>query len=224
MVLALAGGLLGLVQGTSNAAVPTRGPAVEDSKLSLNASPRTLDYGKTIVVTGKLLVAADNTPLPDEPVILSQRLFGQDSFRVVDTDLTNAEGVYSFRVKAKRFVKFRAAFDGNGTQGASESTIDEVQVRRVVKARLSDARIKVGERTRLYGQIAPKQRGVDIAAFVKAPTGKWKPFIVEKTGRNGTFNWPMTSTRKGRFVIRVATRASDGLEAGVSRQLILRAR
>jgi len=197
---------------------------VEASKLSLNASPREIDYGRTIVVKGKLLVAADDTPLDEQQVTLSQRLFGQDNFRNVATDMTNAQGVYSFRVKAKKFVKFRATFAGNGTQDASESAIDEVRVRRVVKAGLTDARIRVGERTRLVGSIAPKQRGVDIAAFVKAPSGKWKPFIVEKTERNGRFSWPMTSTREGRFVIRVVTRASDGLEPGVSRQLTLRAR
>ena len=91
----------------------------------------------------------------------------------------------------------------------------------MVVIKLSDPKVRVDERTRLHGYIAPHAWRVDIAAQFRNRQGVWRTFIVDRTDDTGRFSWKIKSSAAGTFPIRVITEAKGGLAEGISNHVVL---
>ncbi len=150
LLIAIAG-LLGLA--VPAAADHRPGHAPGGGNITIDATPKTVKFGGTVTLTGKL-TGANNAA---RPVTIEHDPFPVDTFTEAGTTTTNATGDWIFGHKPAANTRYRAR------SGGADSQPVDVMVRPAITLRLSDRTPARGQRIRLSGRLCPEHDTVAIA-------------------------------------------------------------
>jgi hypothetical protein len=152
---------LGLVQAAAAAPKPPKpGPG---STLSIAAKPSPVVFGRTSVISGKLV----GTNVSGQTVTLRSDPYPYDKFANAGTAITSATGDYSFAQKPTVNTRYQARV------GSLQSAVITVPVRPAVSLRLSDYTPKSGQRVRFAGRVCPQHDG-SVLAIQRRSAGKYR--------------------------------------------------
>jgi hypothetical protein len=152
---------LGLVPAAAAAPKPPKpGPG---STLSIAANPSPVVFGRTSLVSGKLV----GTNVSGQTVTLRSDPFPYDKFANAGTAVTSPTGDYSFAQKPTVNTRYQARV------GNLHSAIITEPVRPAVSLRLSDYTPKRGQRVRFAGRVCPQRDGA-VLALQRRSAGKYR--------------------------------------------------
>jgi hypothetical protein len=134
-------------------AAPALGAKPEAKNLTIDATPTTIKYGGTVVLTGKL-TGANNA---GRSVTIEQDVYPLDTFTNAGTATTTATGDWTFGHKPTANTRYRAR------SGNAESKTVDVMVRPAITLKLSDRTPAAGQRVRFSGRLCPEHDGVAVA-------------------------------------------------------------
>ena len=140
---------------------PGHGGGGGSGNLTLGAQPKTVAFGRTVALSGKL-TGANNS---GRQVTLRSDPFPFDSFDNAGTATTNAQGDYTFSQKPTLNTRYQTR------SGNEESAIVTVLVRPTVGLRLSDPTPRRGQRVRFSGRVCPEHDGSRVAIQRRTRTG-----------------------------------------------------
>lgn len=136
-------------------------PPNTPTSITLGASPSPLVFGRSTVLSGKLMSA---TPA-NQNVSLRSDPFPFDRFANAASVVTNATGDFAFIQRPEVNTRFQAR------RRRVESPIVTVLVRPAVSLRLSDRTPKRGQRVRFAGQVCPQHDGASLSIQRRYRTG-----------------------------------------------------
>jgi hypothetical protein len=211
---ALALGAIVLAAGPTAVATakpPKPGPG---STLSIAAKPSPVVFGRSTVVSGKLV----GTNVSGQTVTLRSDPFPFGKLSNAGAIPTNATGDYAFTQKPTVNTRYQTRV------GNVQSAIITVLVRPAVSLRLSDYTPKRGQRVRFAGRVCPERDGA-VLAIQRRSSGKYK--TIARTTLKDIPGTPCSSYRRtlrvhrdGRFRAVIA-RSSDHA-TGLSRPRVAR--
>ena len=142
--------------GRLNAA---RALGIKLSQISLNASPSTLNYGVSTMLSGKL--TSSGSPLSGKQVILEQRPVGASAFSAVATLTTDMNGYYSKSgLVPRKNTDYRVRFVGEEASGLKSSVaVRRASVRALVSQSTATTGLKLGQSRTIYGAVTPAHAG-----------------------------------------------------------------
>jgi hypothetical protein len=162
LILGLAA--LGLVPAATAAPKPPKPPKPgPGSTLSIAAKPSPVVFGRTSVISGKLV----GTNVSGQTVTLRSDPYPYDKFANAGTTTTSATGDYAFAQKPTVNTRYQARI------GGLESAIVTLPVRPAVSLRLSDYTPKRGQRVRFAGRVCPQHDGA-VLALQRRSAGKYR--------------------------------------------------
>ncbi len=129
------------------------GHAPGGGNITIAATPKTVKFGGTVTLSGKLTGSNSAT----RPVTIDHDPFPVDAFTEAGTTTTNATGDWTFGHKPAANTRYRAR------SGGAESQNEDVMVRPAITLRLSDRTPARGQRVRLSGRLCPEHDTVAIA-------------------------------------------------------------
>ena len=187
-----------------------------DQKLSIDASPNTVTFGKNLTITGQL---TGGTPrdVSGQNVTLERDAFPYDGrFEKVDTNDTNPTGHYKFTLQPTTNAQYRTSAK-RGTQ----SGVITVPVRVAVKMKVSDRTLNGPARVRFSGTVAPPHDD-KVARVQRRTSSGWKNVAKLKLVDDGDivskYSKRVRISRTGRY--RVRFNPADGDHAaGNSRKV-----
>jgi hypothetical protein len=121
--------------------------------LTIDATPTTVKFGRSVTLSGKLTGANNEA----RPVTIEHDPFPVDTFTEAGVTTTNATGDWTFAHTPTVNTRYRARSGGN------ESQIETVFVRPAISLRLSDRTPRPGQRVRFFGRLCPEHDGVRVA-------------------------------------------------------------
>ena len=181
---------------------------VRTTNLTLANSPRTITFGKTTKLSGKL--SSEGEPLGSRTVILQRRPTGASSFTKVGQTTTAADGTYSLSsVKPDENTNYRAVFSGNTSDklASTQSTYSQALVRVRVGLSTSSTKLKLGRARTISGSVAPKhggsvtvtiKRNGSVVARKKDALNSYSRYSIRyKPSRPGTYAFTATYSKHG---------------------------
>lgn len=211
---ALALGAITLAIGNTAVAAtkpPKPGPG---STLSIAAKPSPVVFGRSTVVSGKLI----GTNVSGQTITLRSDPFAFDKFSNAGTIATNATGDYAFTQKPTVNTRYQTRV------GNVQSVIITVLVRPAVSLRLSDYTPKRAQRVRFAGRVCPEHDGA-VLAIQRRSSGKYKT-IAHTTLKDvpgstcSSYRRTLRIHRDGRFRAVIARHADHA--TGLSRPRVAR--
>ena len=145
-------------------ALPGSGVAQGQGNLTLSASQKTVKFGASVTLSGKLTGPnndSKNVQLREDP-------FPFADFDNVGNVMTNAQGDYSFVRTPSVNTLYMTR------QGGTESKIVTVEVSPAISVRVSDRTPKVGTRIRFSGQVCPEFDGESLRIQRRVAPGRWR--------------------------------------------------
>lgn len=149
LVIAIAA-FLGLAAPAAATHRPGHG---EPRNLTISASAKTIKFGGSVTLSGKLN-GANNS---GRTVNIEHDPFPVDSFANAGNATTNATGDWTFAHTPAVNTRYRAR------SGNADSQSVDVMVRPAISLRLSDRTPNPGQRVRFFGRLCPEHDGVRIA-------------------------------------------------------------
>jgi hypothetical protein len=164
--------------------------------VSLVASTRTVQYGKSLKLSGK-------SSFPGTPVNVAERVPGGGAdWAKVASVTADAEGAYSLQLKPTRGARYRAQVADD--QVYSEPVL--IALKPVVTIRTQARKTTVGHKITITGRVTPATAAIslDLERY-DTRRRRWLSQLRAKVGRRGTatFRWP---ARKGESKLRVAVK------------------
>ncbi|WP_113698854.1 hypothetical protein [Nonomuraea lactucae] len=197
--------------------------ALDTRIADFDADPDLVDRGDRIRVSGRLL--AEGKGYGGQPVTITFRERGTDTYRQVAKVETGSRGWFGARVKAETTGWWRAEFGGNSVARGSVSDTDRVDVKRgnrdsrIVGFEAHPEPVDKGDRLRFTGALQvegwhglPGQR-VDIL-FRARGSDRWQHVTSDVTGRDGRF-WASAPARES-GLWRAAYRGTSGVNGSTS--------
>jgi spore germination protein YaaH len=161
-----------------------------------------LNYGKPVEVSAQFTIK-DKSPLANLPVRIEGKFFGQESWRLLSTAVTDLEGKVKKSILLGRSTAIRVISDASWerTEGISAELPVEIGRELFVDAPTS---IRAGSEFVITGSIRPRTSGA-IIRIEKLSGKSWVPveFPVEPTDPQGNFSVKISGQSRGIFTFRV---------------------
>ncbi|MGQ0844183.1 MAG: hypothetical protein ACT4QF_08605 [Sporichthyaceae bacterium] len=183
--------------------------AVTAKKLTLKVNTGKVAYGDTVTLEGTFAKGAY------QYVDIAARVPGTDTWYLVETVSTNANGYfYAYHAPARTY-DYYAFFNGEGTQLGSASAAVRVTVAKDVVAWGEKTSGRLGSTFKIGAGVNPVATGKTIT-LERYSDGKWRKVASAKTlGTKATYFGVKPSTR-GTHSYRVVAASGSGLAAGKS--------
>ncbi|HET7661152.1 MAG TPA: M4 family metallopeptidase, partial [Oryzihumus sp.] len=138
--------------------------------------PRTVPYGTTVALTGRLTRTGTSTPLPqpDRTVLLYQRFHGTTAWgSAVRSTMTTATGTYGFGgIRPARSMDYRVTFPG-GSGFTSSSGDTQLSVAPRVTLSVNDRTAYRGQLLHFTGGVGPNHHGQKVSLQRYVGGGRW---------------------------------------------------
>jgi hypothetical protein len=191
---------------------------VNGTRVSMTA-PRTVTYGSTATLRGKLM-RADGQPGMREKIVLQRRATGsRGSWTTLATILTSSAGNWSHSFKPSAHTDIRAVFPGTtGHIGAETAGRQRVALRVTASANSS---VRYGARISVSGKVAPAaKRKVTLQRYHR---GAWRTLTTSTTTKSGSYKFS-TKLSRGTWSLRVVATGDSarGTAASPTRKVRVR--
>ena len=204
---------------TITAAAATSGDTAE-----IEPSKRQVRFGRDVTLRGSFDGAAN------APVQIEHRAQGRQTWRARKRTETDANGLYSARVKPRRSGDWRALLSEATTLSAGDDAVpassasaqtggERVAVRSRTRAKIAGRNLTVGRNAKIKGRVQPGGAGRKVTVRIGGRS------ITTKTDRDGTFaaRWRARST--GSYKVRVeaeGNRVASGSKDSAGRVTVYR--
>lgn len=198
----------------AGAGAPARAP-LHGTRLSI--SSKTINYGASATVAGKLTYLPYNDGLTDSIVELQTRKPGTNTWsHVANQTTTHWGGEYSFTVAPTSSREYRTVYtSGTSYTLGTTSGVGKVNVRQVVTGRWADSTIRRGQTAKFSGSVAPNHRGQTIY-LQRLVDDEWRIVTSTKLSSTSTYSFARTFYKSGTYQYRTYRPADAGHAAGFS--------
>ncbi len=200
-------------------ASPAVTTVLSGSSLAVTA-PLLATYGARVRITGTLHNAG-GVGLRGRRVSLLRRDVGAKTFRVAGTTVTTPTGTFAFSWPARRASTWFVGYPGAAREIGHVGKRHTTSVAQQVTARAASLTVRAGRLVTLTGRVAPRRTGV-VVLQRQTPSGGWVTVSRATLGARGyRLSWRVPKAQPTALRVRVDSRPSLGLVAGLSRVLIL---
>jgi hypothetical protein len=134
-----------------------------DTSLTLTANPKSLVFGESTTLSGRLTKTASVEGISGKEVILEHKPAGAGEFAPLGNPATtNADGDFSFtNVRPSKNTEYRARFAGDQASklNASTSNVQLVKVKIKLTVTVTPTTVKLGEKPVISGVVRPVHTG-----------------------------------------------------------------
>jgi hypothetical protein len=186
------------------AAAPAPPPPPPPPVLTLSAAPRTIVYGKSLMLNG--LLTQSGAPLSAKTVLLAGEPVGSTTFTSLPGATTSTTGSFSRAAKPTKRTTYKASFAG----------APDVTVTVSVKHLVTLSAVRKGAKTYFRGKVGPRHPKRLVVIQIRKGS-KWVTFAKVKTTKRSTFLVVKTLKPGVHYRFRARTGADRQHLAGVSR-------
>lgn len=153
--------MAGICEETVSKTWSTTGPTPDEGfprTVTLEASKNKVRYGKTFELTATVQPGDLNTPascIQGVTVIFQRTVVGDSAINDVGTSVTDASGVATMDMAGDKNANYVAHLDQTGECSEANSTAEAVLVKKQVKLKISDQRVRRGQRVRFRVKVLP---------------------------------------------------------------------
>jgi|GEM_PF-384521 len=178
------------------------------------ATPATVTYGSSVVISGSLNV-------PGAAVGLSAKAAGESDYTPVANTTASAQGSFSFSVRPALNTGYRVTFAGDQHWLEASVAVD-VKVRPRIALTATPAEFLLHKQTVLQGAIAPVHAGatVVIQRQVKGQWTNWQTLVTDAEG-HFSFTWQPTSYGIRYFRAQIAADGEHAAGLSPSRRVVV---
>jgi len=194
---------------------PTPTPTPTKHKVKVvTFGPTKVAYGQTATITAQL-TTDDGAPLTDAPVTVSTTTStGALSPRVVESPVSDANGMISVELNPTAAGEIRFAFAGSDAVDAAVAS-RPLAVTSAVTAHLNVTTVRRGLTVRLSGRVAPGWRRFVVYREMLSH-GAWRVVATTTTGADGLYSFKIRPVTAAHLVYRIVVAARGSLARSVS--------
>lgn len=198
-----------------------------DATAFAKATSPTIDAGSSIAVSTTLTDSKSGKPVSGATVSLWSRPGSSGPFSEIGTATTSSSGAVSLTESPRSDTRYEWQFVGSSGHDPATSGIETVLVAQVVRISVTEASVRAGATTDLFGTVSPSETGQTVVLEeLSASSGKWgfpgeKATISRQVLPNGKTEAGYVirfSTKKaGTYSLRVERPATATNAAGTSK-------
>lgn len=197
-------------------------PAPAERSVTLGATKSVVRAGGTVVLSGTV-ASQTASCVNDETVNISRRIHGTDEFTAFETETTDNDGEFSLAIEVANGADYMASVSATSSCDAAESNPVSVQVRPVVRLKVSDASPARGDRITFSGKVLPDHPGTEVKLLRKKKGSRWVRIRTSELAGDSTYSFTIKVRWTGwrNFKVRWPSQDEDHLR-GTSRRVVVR--
>jgi hypothetical protein len=165
-------------------------------------------YGQPVTMTAQL-TTTDGAPLAGAPVTISTATTTGASAHVVESPVSDANGVVRVVLRPTSPAQVRFSFAGSPDAAAAAASL-RIAVASKVASHLNATRVRPGLTVRLSGRVTPGWRRFVVYREVWSHHA-WRVVAATRTGANGVYTFKVQPTTRGQFAYRIVVAARGSL-------------
>jgi Zn-dependent metalloprotease len=175
-----------------------RAVSLTPTGLTIAASPTAITYGKTALVTGRVL--RDNSPVAGATVVVEHRPMGKTTWSRFATVETDGKGVWRATAKSATTSAIRVRYAGSAGMWPATSGNAWISVRYAVTAKASTTKPKANQKIKISGTAKPARAGVTVTLQYKKGT-RWITITSTRTTGTGAYTFSR-AFKRGTWTLR----------------------
>jgi len=187
--------------------------------VTLGVSPKSVVYGATVTVTGRLV--SGGAGVPGRTLTLQGQRNGTTTWPAITTAVTGADGRVRVTFKPSAAVSVRWVWAGDASYAPATQPAQTVVVAAKVTSTLSTASMPLGSTARIYGAVTPAHPGTTYW-LQRWYTGiGWRNVVRSALSPTSRYSRYVTPAARGTYLYRIHWRGAPDHAPGTGRTLKL---